>query len=184
MPTNDRNAFKAGIFIIISIVLIIGVIVGIKGLRQIVEPYQVRTATFTLGDDIGGLRIGDDVRVGGLKVGSVRSLRIEPQTAGVTSTTQPQQQPRIFVTFRIPERIVLREGARIGVQNTVTGTSWLNFDHLGAGGILPLDAPLEGRPGTMTQVLRTAQQLAPEITQIARDIRTVTLPKINTTADN
>ena len=36
----------------------------------------------------------------------------------------------------------------------------------------------------MTQVLNTVQELAPELKQIARDIRTVTLPKVNTTADN
>ncbi|MEA2736666.1 MAG: phospholipid/cholesterol/gamma-HCH transport system substrate-binding protein [Humisphaera sp.] len=179
MATNDRNAFKAGLFIVISLVLILCVIVGIKGLGRLIEPQQVRTATFTLADDIGGLRVGDDVRVGGLKVGIVRSLSIARQTeAGVG------QQPHILVTFHIPERIILREGARIGVQNTVTGTSWLNFDHLGAGGPLAENAPLVGSPGTMTQLLRTVQQLAPELKQIAIDIRTVTLPKVNSTADN
>ena len=176
---QDRNAFKAGVFIVISIVLIIGVIVAIKGFGRLVEPQQVRTATFSLADDIGGLRVGDDVRVGGLKVGIVRSLRIERQTEGGAG-----QQPRILVTFDLPERIQLREGARIGVQNTVTGTSWLNFDHLGEGAPIAEDVPLVGRPGTMTEVLNTVRELAPELKQIARDIRTVTLPKVNTTADN
>ena len=64
---RDRNELKAGIFIVVSIVLVIGVIVAIKGVGRFIEPRQVRTAVFTLKDDIGGLRVGDDVRVGGLK---------------------------------------------------------------------------------------------------------------------
>ena len=179
MATSDRNAFKAGLFIVISLVLILAIIVGIKGVGRILEPQQVRTATFTLADDVGGLRVGDDVRVGGLKVGIVRDLEIEPATQG-----GKDQQPRIIITFHMPERIVLRQGARIGVQNTVTGTSWLNFDNLGAGEPLAADTPLAGRPGSMTQILNTVQELGPELKQIARDIRTVTLPKVNTTVDN
>jgi len=176
---QDRNAFKAGLFIVVSIVLIIGVIVAIKGFGRLIEPQQVRTATFTLADDIGGLRVGDDVRVGGLKVGIVKSLRIERQTEGGAG-----QQPKILVTFDLPERIILREGARIGVQNTVTGTSWLNFDHLGEGSPIAENVALVGRPGSMTQILNVVQALGPELKQIASDVRTVTLPKVNTTADN
>ena len=181
MATNDRdrNAFKAGVFIVTSVVLILGVVVAIKGVGRLVEPHQVRTATFSLADDIGGLRIGDDVRVGGLKVGIVKSLGIERQTDAGAG-----QQPHIVVTFDLPERIQLREGARIGVQNTVTGTSWLNFDNLGNGAPIAEDVPLVGRPGSMTQILNTVQELGPELKQIATDIRKVTLPKVHTTADN
>jgi phospholipid/cholesterol/gamma-HCH transport system substrate-binding protein len=179
MATSDRNAFKAGLFIVISLVLILAIIVGIKGVGRILEPQQVRTATFTLADDLGGLRVGDDVRVGGLKVGIVRRLEIEPATQG-----GKDQQPRIVVTFHMPERIVLRQGARVGVQQTVTGSAWLNFDDIGAGEPMAADAPLTGRAGAMTQILATVSELGPELKQIARDIRTVTLPKVNTTVDN
>ena len=59
---NERNAFKAGLFIVISLALIIGVIIAIKGAGELLEPNQIRTAEFTLADDVGGLRLGDDVR--------------------------------------------------------------------------------------------------------------------------
>ena len=75
---TDRNAFKAGLFIVISLVLIIAVIVGIKGLGRFIEPQQDRYVEFTLEDDVSGLRIGDDVRIGGLKVGIIRSIDIHP----------------------------------------------------------------------------------------------------------
>jgi phospholipid/cholesterol/gamma-HCH transport system substrate-binding protein len=174
---NERNAFKAGLFIVISILLILAVIVGIQGLGQLIEPKQVRTVSFTLTDDVGGLRVGDDVRVGGLKVGIVRSREIE-------SNEQTDKQPRILIKFDIPQRLILREGARVGVQNTVTGSSWLNFDNLGTGQVVAADTLLQGRAGAMTQLIATASELAPELKSIAHDIRTITLPKVHATADS
>ncbi|MEO6436717.1 MAG: MlaD family protein [Tepidisphaeraceae bacterium] len=174
---SQRDAFKAGLFILISIALIIGVIVAIKGVGRLLERQQVRVARFDLKDDIGGLRVGDDVRVGGLKVGIVRDLEIE-EPAG------PTTQPVILVTFHMPKRLVLREGARIGVQNTVTGTSWLNFDNLGAGTALADGAVLQGRPGSMTQILSAANELALQLTGMVNDLRNVTIPKVNKAVDH
>ena len=173
---KERNAFKAGLFIVVSIALIIAVIVAIKGVGRLIEPSQVRTATFTLADDVSGLRIGDDVRIGGLKVGIIRSINIEAE--------HDAQPPRIVLTFKMPRRLQLREGARLSVQNTITGAAWLNFDTLGTGKALAADMVLAGQPGSMAQLLAAANELAPEIKGIAHDIRTVTLPKVNTTVDN
>src|SRR5215212_2007987 len=174
--TKERNAFKAGLFIVVSIALIVGVIVAIKGVGRLIEPHQVRTATFTLKDDVSGLRIGDDVRVGGLKVGIVRSLAIEQASE--------KEPTRIVVPFHMPQRLTVREGARLGVQNTITGAAWLNFDKLGAGNPLAADAVLKGEPGAYAQILASVNELAPELKSMAHDVRTITLPKLNTTVEN
>ena len=50
MPKKERNAFKAGLFIVVSIALIIAVIVAIKGVGEFFEPDQMRTATFGLAE--------------------------------------------------------------------------------------------------------------------------------------
>src|SRR5687767_3570193 len=76
--SKDRNALRAGIFIVVSIGLIVGVILSIKGLRQFVEPTQTRLVSFKLSDDIGGLRIGDEVRIGGYKVGAIEKIDLRP----------------------------------------------------------------------------------------------------------
>src|SRR5688572_20282148 len=144
---NERNAFKAGLFIMISIVLIIAVIVAIKGAGQFIEPDQVRSVQFALNDDVGGLRIGDDVRVGGLKVGIIRSIDIEEP--------QPDRDARVLVSFNIPRRLTLRDGAHVGVQNTLTGTSWLNFDSLGKGQPLTGDQVLTGSASSFTMLSRS-----------------------------
>src|SRR5437868_2111537 len=99
MAKKERNAFKAGLFIIVSIILIVAVIVGIKGVGELLEPDQMRTATFGLADDVSGLRIGDDVRVGGLKVGIVRSIGVE-----TPSDAKPESQ--FIIHFYMPNRLV------------------------------------------------------------------------------
>jgi hypothetical protein len=88
---------------VISLVLILAVIVGIKGVGRILEPQQVRTATFTLGRRPRRAARRRRRARGGLKVGIVRRLEIESATQG-----GKDQQPRILVTFHMPERIVLR----------------------------------------------------------------------------
>ena len=165
---NDRNAFKAGLFIVISIALIVFVIVGVKGLTRLIEPNQTRVATFKLTDDVGGLRVGDDVRVGGLKVGVVRDLDLRQATT-----------PLIVVSFQLPKRIVLREGATVQVQGTLTGSSWLNIDNLGAGNAIPENVALVGAPSGYTQIFSALGEAAPQVKALVADVRTGTLPKVN-----
>src|SRR5687767_13109360 len=122
---KERNDLKAGIFILVSIALIIGVIVGIKGIGRILEPSQEATVTFKLTDDIGGLRAGGDVRIGGFKAGVVRDIEI---------VEQPGESPHVVVRCSVPARFQIRKDARVRVQDTLTGSSWLNFDSLGTPG--------------------------------------------------
>src|SRR5262249_32880669 len=148
----ERDAFKAGLFIILSIALIFMVTVMIKGVGRFTEPTLMRAVEFTLTDNIGGLRIGDDVRVGGLKVGIVKSIDLIPQSRG---------SQKIRVSFTIPERIPLHRNAHLVVESTVTGTSNLNIDSLGDGALLAVNEPLVGAPATLSQILAGAQQLMP-----------------------
>src|ERR1051326_8679823 len=120
---KERNDFRAGLFIIVSVVLIILVVAGIKGIGRLLEPVQTRMVTFKLGDDVGGLGVGDEVRVGGVKTGVVKSIEIENATGA----------PTVVVRFTLPRRLVLREGTAVRVQTGITGPSCLNVDDLGTG---------------------------------------------------
>src|SRR5436190_4632137 len=119
---NERNAFKAGVFIILSIVLIFMITVMIKGVGRFTVPTEIQAVQFALTDNIGGLRIGDDVRVGGLKVGIVKAVDLIPHSSG---------SQNIIVSFTIPGRIHLHKNAHVAVERGITGTSNLNIDNLG-----------------------------------------------------
>jgi len=167
MMAQERNDLKAGVFIVASVALIIALIVGIKGLGRIIEPQQTRMARFKLTDNVGGLRVGDDVRVGGLKMGVVKDIDFIMNESGQS----------IEVTFSLPRRVTLREGARVTIESTVTGASNLNVDDLGSGNPLPENAVLAGRQSGLNALFADAPA-------IAATIKETTVPKINNAIDN
>src|SRR4051795_8169946 len=108
---------------LVSVALIIGVIIGIKGATRFLQPIQRHQVRFSFSDDVGGLDAGDGVCLGGAKVGTVRDISIH-ETADT---------PGIVVTIAIPQRYKLHQDAVVKVQSTVTGVSVLNIESLGTG---------------------------------------------------
>src|SRR5689334_16165826 len=122
MAKRDRSAFKAGLFIVVTVLLIGAVIVAIKGVSNVFTPISHRHVRFALTDDVGGLRLGDDVRLGGFKVGNIESIEVTGVGEG--------QKPVIMMGFTIPQKYPLHANAHMAVQGTLTGSSWLNIDSL------------------------------------------------------
>lgn len=174
---SDKNAFKAGLFMLISVALIVAVIFGIKGISRFIVPSQHRVVRFKLADDIGGLSSGDEVRIGGAKVGIVQSVDIEDGTDG-------KSLPSIAISFTMPQRFKLREGVDVSVQSTVTGVSVLNFANLGAGNAIPDEAEISGHAGGLSSLIASAGDLGPEILGAVRDVRGSTIPKVNAAVDS
>jgi ABC-type transporter Mla subunit MlaD len=164
---NDRNSLKAGLFIVVSVGLIIAIVIGIKGLRRFVEPVQKHQVRFALADDIGGLANGDPVRIGGASVGTVREIELETES----------ESPGIVITFAIPQKFKIHRDAVLTVQSTLTGVSVLNFESLGKGDLLPEGQMLAGKPTA------SFQALAAVATGLFGDARSATLPKVNTALD-
>ena len=174
--TNERNSLKAGLFIVVSVALIVFVVVGIKGLSRFVEPTQRHQVRFKLSDDIGGLANGDDVRIGGAKVGTVRDIELDTES----------ENPGIVITFQIPKKFQVRRDANVTIQTTVTGVSVLNIESLGSRQAQQLaeGEMITGMPGASIATLTAkARDLVPELTAAVRDIRTSTIPKVNATVD-
>ena len=167
----NRNSVKAGLFILITIVLIIGVTVLISGYDQLLEPNQQFVAEFKLADDLGGLKVGDDIRIGGAKVGEVEYIKIDPTV------------DTIRVGFHMPKKFPLHHNAIMRVQGTVTGSSWLNFESLGSGNVVASGSSIQGHPSAMSALLASLGDSAPEIHQVLVDVRTKTLPRVNNTLD-
>src|SRR5215218_6304991 len=142
---KDRNALKAGTFIVVSFILALAVVVAIKDFGHFAEKSVVRAARFKLSDDLGGLRVGDDLRVGGYKVGSVTS--VEP--VGLDG----KSEQAMVVTFTLPTKYVLRDGAKVSVQTSLTGAAILNIQDLGTGTLLPETAQLAGVPDPKSSFL-------------------------------
>ncbi len=156
--------------------MLIGLIViGIKGIRTVFTPIVERKARFALSDDVGGLRIGDDVRLGGFKVGVIRHIDVVGLDDG--------QEPGIIITFSMPASYPLHQSAHLAVQGTLTGSTWLNIDNLGAGPVLAQGEEIPGHPSATTELLASLGGAAPDLRGLLHDVHTVTVPKVNTSID-
>jgi ABC-type transporter Mla subunit MlaD len=184
---KDPNAIKAGLFILLSFAGAVGIAVSVPGVIHWFEPNQMRIVRFDLSDDIGGLRVGDDVRIGGYTVGNVRAIDVMLQDSQAAS--QPSS-PHIVVKVAIPKKYQLYQGAVVSVQSTVTGQSWLNFEQLGDIAAGPAPDPLVGLPGGLSVAISRLRSIAPKLDKTADEIhglvvdaRQMTLPKVNQTVD-
>ncbi|HRK29800.1 MAG TPA: MlaD family protein [Tepidisphaeraceae bacterium] len=168
---KDRNAFLAGLFIVISAGLVVAVIVGIKGFGSLALPHNNYTATFTLKDNVSGLRVGDDVRVGGVKLGTVREIEFKP--------AKRDSDAMILVRFLLPRYVGLTEQSRVIIESTVTGTSNLNIDNINPTDTILADGGIiKGTPGSLTALLASLGDVGPKVSSaldeykgLATDVR-------------
>ncbi len=177
---KNRNAVRAGIFMIVAVILIVGGVLMIAGADTLFAPKQPLVVEFKLTDNLGGLRAGDAVRIGGVKVGSVNSIDI---------VTEPAGQERV-INFSIPDKYVLRDGAAIGIETSVTGGSMLNIESFGSGEVVTVNNPLTGQPSGLAALFSAMRAVAPQLSDTVadtrgaiNDVRTSTLPRVNDTID-
>ena len=161
----DKNALKAGSFIVVAVVLALVVFFRVKGLGF--AGMQVWTVRFSVADDVSGVGPGADVRVGGVNVGDVESVRVSDDLTAVD------------VRIRMPGGIAIRQDPRVVVQTTITGVAWLNFDNLGEGEPLEGGSVIMGEAGTFANLVAAANRLAPSVTGLVEDVRQQTIPELN-----
>jgi ABC-type transporter Mla subunit MlaD len=174
MPKN-RSALRAGLLLLVSVLLILGVVVGIKGLSWLSDRSVNFMVAFELRTNIGGLRVGDEVRIGGFKVGEVKDIILREDK-------DPKHPPYyILIVFSVPQKYSIRKDAEIRIDGTLTGTSWLNFESLGRGDPLPPGQPLIGKGSPTTELLAKVQGLEPRLNSILKQMDETTLPGLNGT---
>jgi phospholipid/cholesterol/gamma-HCH transport system substrate-binding protein len=175
---KQRNALRAGIFMLVSLVLIVFVIVAISGAAKFTQAFKTYPVAFALQDDIGGLRAGDDVRIGGLKIGSVRDIRIE------------QEKSAIIVFIDIPAKYKIAKDANVQVQHGLTGSAGVNINDLGSGGALAANEYLVGNPDSLTGLTRQLTGIGGDLHKtlanfrVASDKLNIDLDKFAQTSDS
>ena len=172
---KDRNALKAGTFIVVSSILTLAVIVAIKDFGHFAEAANLRSVRFKLTDDIGGLRVGDEVRLGGFKVGSIKSID------GVNVDGSGAEPPGILIVFTLPQKYVLREGAAVAVQTSLTGAAVLNVTDLGKGQPVAEGVAVAGVPDPKSVLFTGLGEFTPRLNALAQRVQTETLPKVEDT---
>ena len=171
--TREYNELKAGAFIVITFVLAVAVLVWIKG--PTVGPAQSHTVAFRLSDDVGGLRVGDDVRLGGYKIGIVQEIHPE----GLDTA-----DPKLLVNLSIPAHYVLHHDAVVAIQTGLTGATNLNIESLGTGAPLAPGAVMAGKPDPKTDLFAIVGRLGPQLEGTLAEVRSQTIPRVNQAVDS
>jgi len=122
---EQSNAVRAGVFVVVSVLLAVFIIVMLSGIREKLKPANTYIVRFDLATGARGLSEGSEVRIGGQKVGQVSSVRF-------TSSHGDGIPTSVDVRIRIPRRLELHEGALAQLEVPLLGsTSVLNFPDIG-----------------------------------------------------
>lgn len=125
LSERQRNNVKAGLFVTITLFLGMAVIVVLGDLFSAFSRGEDRyTALFNVKTGVAGLKIGSDVRVGGVKQGRVTRVDAEP----------PAGEPLniIEVEFELNNRIQLYKGTIVSVVAPLIGSdAWLEIPDVG-----------------------------------------------------
>ena len=174
--TNNHNALKSGIFILLTVAASVGVIIAIKGTENWSDPKDLRAASFSLQEDLGGLQVGDEVQIGGFKVGTVEKIYVVNATEADVNET-----PRLRVEFTIPKKYLIRKNAILKVLSGVTGGSRLNFESLGQGQPLALAEEIDGNSGGIAAAMAAFAKLSTPLNSILQTVDRKTIPLVNDT---
>jgi phospholipid/cholesterol/gamma-HCH transport system substrate-binding protein len=167
---KQRNALRAGVFMVVSLALIIFVIVTISGAGKFTQSFTTYPIAFDLKADVGGLRAGDDVRIGGVKVGDVRDIQIDPARS------------MVLVMIDVPSKYILTKDAAVRVQRGLTGSSSINVEGFGTGAELASNDYILGEPDQLGGLLHQLAALKPDITTIVDNVKVASV-KLNTDLD-
>jgi ABC-type transporter Mla subunit MlaD len=151
---KNRNALGAGIFMVLTVAAGIAIVIGIAGSGSLTQKYSTYEIGFSLQDNLGGLARGDDVRLGGWKVGAVRDIYVK---------RIPDGKCQIIVAIALPDQYKLTQNAQIEVATSLTGTTALNVTDLGSGVELASGQVLPGTPDFLTVLKGKVTVLLPKL---------------------
>jgi hypothetical protein len=136
---RKRNNVKAGIFVLVALVLALITIIALSGsVQALFKPRDHFIASFKVSAGIKTLSKGSAVKVGGLAMGTV--TKVEPDVKG------EEELKRINVEFALDRRVRLYEGVVIDVNaSLIGGDAWLDITDVGAG-------KRQLKPGSVIQV--------------------------------
>ncbi len=170
----SKYAFQAGLFILLSIAAGVFLVARVAD-RSTPGDAKQYVAVFAAGEDIAGLNEGNEVRLLGVKVGTVESIK-------VVAPTTPEEEAEVHVAFTIGKGIELREtNNNVELQTAVTGGAWLNILNVGTGKTLAEGAKVDARTSNllaMVQDVRDEMELT--LAAVREDLKLVSAELVQT----
>jgi len=137
-----RNNVKAGVLVTIAITLAFLVVVVLEDLTTAFKPKAEYVVRFPVSTGVGGLAIGSEVKVGGLRRGAVTDIKLIDMNGPVT---------HIDVGIQIEREIIFYPNAVAVLEVPLLGSGgWINFESVGdptAGPVLAEGERLDSSAG-------------------------------------
>ena len=164
-----KSELRTGIFVILAI-LVLGLSIWVLGRERNIFGRQLQF--FTAFSDVKGLSPGAPVRLGGISIGRVDTIKFAPE----------RKDPKVYVEFLINDDYLerVRKDTKVSIQTQgLLGDRFLNLS-LGTGEPLTPGQTLEStEEGDVAQVLQKAGTVVNNIADVS-DALAVTLKKIET----
>lgn len=191
MSAADRgpNNVKAGLFVVFSLIGMFAVILFLSdSVEKLLRKERSHTVLFDLEGGVKNLQPGGDVRLGGVTVGNVTSVRLVPVEGEVATVLggpavaagdEPAPRFGVEVAFTLDDRYELHRDADVSISAPLVGSEvWLDITDLGgADSVLAADERLAVRSGAglVGQLLgpdagRTIEDILVEVSRTARTI--------------
>lgn len=174
---QERDHFKAGLFVIAGIALAILVIFTLADLDRLFEQQQTIRVYYPLDDGLQGLKSGATVTLGDQPVGNVTLIenKIDQGENGTLRVVGK------MVTASIPKRYNIFRNAIIELKAPLIGSgTWLNIRSVGEGDLYTGDTPINGQIAGSAQVQELIKETGigteqrQQIGQIIANIEAVT----------
>jgi len=137
-----RNNVKAGVLVTLAIVLAFGVLVVLEDTASAFRPKSSYVVRFTISAGVGGLSVGSEVKVGGLRRGTVSAITLVAANGPAT---------HIDVVIQLERDISIYPNAVAVLEVPLLGSgSWINFESVGdasAGPVLVEGSAIDASAG-------------------------------------
>lgn len=171
---SSKYAFQAGLFILLSLAAGIFLVARVaeRGTPGDAKQY---IAVFAAGEDIAGLNVGNEVRLLGVKVGIVESIKVMPPTS-------PDEEAEVHVGFSLGKGVELRETENnVELQTAVTGGAWLNILNVGTGKTLAEGGKVDARTSNLLAMVQDVRdELEVTLASVREDMDLVSAELVQT----
>ncbi len=173
---HNPQAVRAGLFVVAAVAVAFTLLLMLGAAGRWFDPRPTRLVSFPVTVGVAGLAAGDPVRLGGVKIGTVSRVVVEPNP-------DEAGEALVRVEFELPSQFDLKRDADVRVGGTLTGLAWLEVHSLGEGEPLAKGEALNGKAGSYQALLTQVTELAPQISGAFSRVSGETIPRLNQALD-
>ncbi len=161
----DRNEITAGIFVLVCIFLLLGLIFKAGNFKESFQPKKEITVKFT---NARGIKLNSAVYYAGVKSGAVSKIAVD-------------EQDNVYITLRMEKGVSIKKDSNIKIGANVMGDSYIDITP-GKGEIVQSGETIQGSDASIAQQIEEVVSSIKEL--VSSDKITSSLDNLDKTLKN